>query len=182
MFDGYLLSFLSTYLSVKDIVGLTKTAIMFREPILLETLERRICSECSVRIADKQVIPLTFISENGMLVFDDEKADVSCSYFGTPTNNHICLCDSNEIQIILPNKTICLDAPIAEMFHNYQHGNMIREYYDMDYTIKLYFVASKKEMFIKRVGFVFVFVKPEVTLYRHFLDKFRNVKYYLYGK
>jgi hypothetical protein len=56
MFDGYLLSFLSTYLSINDIVRLTRSSVLFREPILLETLERRICSESSVRISDKQVI------------------------------------------------------------------------------------------------------------------------------
>lgn len=179
MFDGYLLSFLSSYLSTNDIVCLTMSATMFREPILLETLERRILSECSVRIADKQVVELSYISDIGLLIFENETTDVSCSYFGTPTNNHICLCDSNEIQIILPNKIIILDAPIAEMFHNYHAGHMVREYYDVNYTIKLYFDISKSELFINKI--TFEFVKQNLTLYEQFVDKFRNVKYYLYG-
>jgi len=179
MFDGYLLSFLSTYLSINDIVRLTRSSVLFREPILLETLERRIYSECSIRISDKHVIGLSNISENGLFVFEDEKSDVSYSYFGLSTNNHICLCDSNEIAIVLPNKTIRLDAPIAEMYHNYQDGNTIREYYDVDYTIKLYFGIVNNGLLINKV--TFEFMKPELTFYRRMIAKFRNVKYYLYG-
>jgi hypothetical protein len=65
------------------------------------------------------------------------------------------------------------------MYHNYQAGNMIREYYDVEYTMKLYFDIIKSELFINNV--TFEFVKPELTLYEQFVDKFRNVKYYLYG-
>jgi hypothetical protein len=152
---------------------------MFREPILLETLERRICSECSVEISDKLIIPLTRISERGIFVFESYETNVSCSYFGAPTNKHMCLCDSNELEFITPNKTICLDAPIAEMYHNYKHGCMVREYYDVSYTIKIYFDISKNELFINMI--TLEFVKPELTIYERLLDKFRNVKSFLYG-
>jgi hypothetical protein len=179
MFDGYLLSFLSTYLSINDIIMLTRSSVLFREPILLETLGRRILSESSVIIDDKQVIPLTLISENGLFLFENEETSVSCSYFGQSTNNHICLCDSSETLVVLPNKMIKLNAPIAEMFHNYQNGNMIREYYDSEYTIKIYFGTHDYDLFINKI--IFEIIKPELTFYERISNKFRNVKYYLYG-
>jgi len=156
MFDGYLLSFLSTYLSINDIIRLTRSSVLFREPILLETLERRIRSECSVRISDKQIIPLTLISKDGLFIFENNGSDISYSYFGQSTNNHICLCHRNRLECIMPCKTISLDVPIAEMFHNYNDGNMVREYYDVEYTMKIYFDISKSELFINRVTFEFV--------------------------
>jgi hypothetical protein len=174
MFDGYLLSFLSTYLSINDIVHLTRSSILFREPILLETLERRILSECSIRISDKQVIPLSYL-EKGVFIF--ENTNVLCNYFGHSTNNYICLCDSNELKFILPSKTIVLDIPIAEMYHNYKDGNTIREYYDICYTIKIYFGINQGELFINTI--TFEFMKQELTFYQRFLDKFRNMNYYL---
>jgi hypothetical protein len=177
MFDGYLLSFLSSYLTIPDIVRLTRSSLLFREPVLLETLERRIRSNCSVRISNKQILPLTGISDDGIFLFDNECTTVSCSYFGTPTNNHMCLCDSNELEFITPNKTICLDAPIAEMYHNYMDGNMVREYYDVSYIIKIYFDISQSELFINRISLEFV--KPKTTFYTQFLNTFRNVKSFL---
>ncbi len=163
MFDGYLLSFLSTYLTINDIISLTRSSSLFREPILLETLERRILSECCVRICEKQTIRLSHISEGGIFVFESDSTSVSCSYFGQSTNNHICLCESNEILVVLPNKTIRLDAPIAEMYHNYKDGNTIREYYDTDYTIKLYLGIANHAIVINIV--TFEFVKPKLTAY-----------------
>ena len=174
MFDGYLLSFLSTYLSISDIVRLTKSSVLFREPILLETLERRILSECSVTISDKVVLRLYRIHENGVFVFEDESPTVSCSYF---TNNHICLCDSNEIRIVLPNKTIRLDVPIAEMFHNYNDGNMVREYYDVDYTIKIHFVTTIRGLFINKI--MCEIMRQELTLCEQIMATFRNIKNFL---
>lgn len=146
---------------------------MFREPILLETLERRVYSECSIRISDKQVIGLSKISEKGLFVFEDESNAISYSYFGLSTNNHICLCDSNEIRILLPNKTIYLEVPIAEMFHNYNEGKMVREYYDIDYTIKLHFGMTNSGLFIKRVEFVFIKQKTQAyTRLYNFIRKY----------
>jgi hypothetical protein len=179
MFDGYLLSFLSTYLTISDIIKLTRSSAIFREPILLETLERRILSECSVSISDKQIIYLTRISEDGLFVFENNDTDISCSYFGQSTNNHICLCDSNEFVIVLPHRTICLNAPIAEMFHNYNDGNMVREYYDVEYSIKFHFGVTIGGLFINKI--IFEIVLPKLTFYNQLLDKFRNVNYYLYG-
>ena len=55
-FDNYLLMHLTTFASAADFSTLVKTTHLFREPMVLECLERRLSDSISIDISDRIVL------------------------------------------------------------------------------------------------------------------------------